>query len=54
MVVAFKPLDHVCSDRLEVPLVEFSLKSVHVAACKVKLNAAIRLQCDVAVGNRNF
>ena len=54
MLVALKPLDHVCSDRLEVPLVEFSLKSSHVTACKVKLNAALRLQGNVAVANRNF
>lgn len=54
MLVALKPLDHVCSNCLAVPLVELRLKSSLMTACKVKLNAVLRLHGDIAVVNRNF
>ena len=54
MLVALKPLDHVCSDRLAVPLVELHLKLSLNTACKVKLNAVLRLHGEIAVVNRNF
>ena len=54
MLVALKPLDHVCSDRLAVPLVELCLRSFLISACKVKLNAVLRLHGEITVVNRNF
>lgn len=54
MLVELKPLDHVCSDRFAVPLVELRLKSSLMTACKVKLNAVLRLHGEIAVVNRNF